>query len=130
MVFGDDYQTYWNKPHRAPDYHARAIALRLARLFARETGKLPTTGTTADDGDPSTPYSRALRDIFEILGFKTTQRNYAEWAIQQITENDLAPPSRLFSGLLGPDIVPETDLIAGTSPSATADTADEKRDVD
>lgn len=108
-------ETYWNKGNRAPDYYARAIALWLARLLARETVKLPTTPITADTGDPSTQYSRALSEAFEILGFKKTQSGYATWSAQQMTENDLEPHSGIFGGILRPGIVPESDLL--TTPS-------------
>lgn len=86
---------YWNIKHRAPDYYAREIALRLARLFTREVGERPTLGTSAIDGQPSTSYARALAKVFETLEIKTNPRSPAEWAVGQIKESDTEPPVTL-----------------------------------
>lgn len=80
---------FWNLSHRAPDHYARAIALRLGRVFAKETGQRPTIGTSGETGDPSTSYARALKEVFDLLGIHTVVRSPAEWAIEQLTENDL-----------------------------------------
>lgn len=82
---------YWSLSHRAPDYYARSIALRLAKLYARETETRPTVGTSGETGDPSTGYLRALKETFEVLGIGTGVRSPAEWAVQQIGEEDLEP---------------------------------------
>lgn len=82
---------FWNVKHRAPDYYARTIALRVAKLYARETGQRPTFGTSGETGDPSTGYSRALGEIFALLGIKTAVRSPAEWAIAELTDEDLRP---------------------------------------
>ncbi len=87
----DQEATYWSSPHRAPNHYARTIALRLAKLVARETGQKPTFGTSRDGGHPSTEYGRALEEIFELLGIKAHVRHPAKWAIEQITESDLKP---------------------------------------
>lgn len=81
---------FWNVKHRAPDYYARAIALRLAKLYAREAGKRPTLGTSPISGEPSTTFGRALQEIFAILEITATVRPYAKWAVEQLTEDDLA----------------------------------------
>ncbi|MEP3329291.1 hypothetical protein [Sedimentitalea sp.] len=82
---------FWNLPHRAPDHYARAIALRLARLFAKETRQRPTVGTSGETGDPSTSFTRALKEVFDLLEIQTVVRSPAEWAIEQLTEDDLKP---------------------------------------
>jgi hypothetical protein len=83
---------FWRRPNRAPNYYARTIALRFARLIARETGKRPTLGTSRDGGHPSTDFGRALEEIFFVLDIKAHFRSPAKWAIAQLTEADLAQP--------------------------------------
>ncbi|MEO1028814.1 MAG: hypothetical protein AAFX02_07120 [Pseudomonadota bacterium] len=75
--------------HRAPDYYARAIALRLARLYASEVGERPTYGTSGETGEPSTGYTRALRDVFEILEIDAREKIYATWAVKHLNDDDL-----------------------------------------
>lgn len=84
-------ERFWNINHRAPDYYAREIALRLARLYAREVGEFPTLGTSPVDGSPSTAFTRALQQVFQVLGIKSQPRSPAEWAVGQLTEEDLKP---------------------------------------
>jgi hypothetical protein len=88
---------YWSVDHRPPNYYARTIALRLAKLFARETGKFPTIGTTSDGSTPSTAYARALEETFQILSIGQDVRGPGEWAVSQITEGDLEPRSYVSS---------------------------------
>ncbi|WP_149755224.1 hypothetical protein [Roseivivax sediminis] len=97
----DQEARFWSLPHRAPDYHARAVALRLAKLYARETGQRPTYGTSGETGDPSTTFSRALRDVFKMAGIKSGVRTYAEWAIEQLDESDLQAPQNALGSILG-----------------------------
>ncbi|MEP1575750.1 hypothetical protein [Roseibium album] len=89
----DQREEFWNLPHRAPDYYARAIALRLARLYAREVGERPTYGTSGETGEPSTGYTRALRDAFKILEIEAREKVYASWAVNQLTDDDLKSQS-------------------------------------
>lgn len=98
----DQKSKFWSLSHRAPDYHARSLALRLAKLFARETGERPTTGTSGETGEPSTSFSRALAEVFEILGIKSGIRGPAEWSVNEIVEDDLKPPIKYLSGLASP----------------------------
>ncbi|MFN7222738.1 MAG: hypothetical protein ACK4MS_01805 [Paracoccaceae bacterium] len=84
----DQEKEFWNVPNRAPDYFARTIALRFARLFARQKGKRPTFGTSRDGGHPSTVFGRALEEVFEVLEIATHIRGSAVWAIEQLTEDD------------------------------------------
>ncbi len=86
-------ERFWSIKHRAPDYYARTIALRLAKLFARKVGKRPTYGTAPTGDNPSTSYGRALEEVFEILEIKQNVRTHAKWAVQRIIEEDLLPPS-------------------------------------
>lgn len=97
----DQEEKFWNVSNRGPDYHARAVALRLAKLYARETGQRPTFGASGITGDPSTTYSRALRDIFKIAGIKGRVRTYAEWAVHQLKDGDLRPAKDVLGGILG-----------------------------
>ena len=97
----DQKTKFWNLKHRAPDYYARAIALRLAKLFARVTGERPTTGTSAITGEVSTSYTRALEEVFEFLTIKSNVRTPAEWAVSQLTEDDLKPETETMGSLLG-----------------------------
>ncbi len=99
---GNEREEFWNLNHRAPDYYARAIALRLAKLFAKETGRKPTYGQSGETGEPSTTYSRALKEVFGVLQIGAQERNPAEWAVSQISDADLRPVSLgLLGGILG-----------------------------
>lgn len=95
----DQEQEFWTVSHRPPKYYARSIALRLARLYAKKTGKKPTFGTAREGSYPSTDYGRALEQIFEILEIKADVKKAAEWALDQLTEDDLNPPPRGLMGL-------------------------------
>ncbi|MGJ8615534.1 MAG: hypothetical protein ACSHWS_01765 [Sulfitobacter sp.] len=98
----DQELQFWSVPYRAPNYYARTIAVRLARVYAAEKRKVPTFGTSRDGGHPSTEYGRALEDIFQILGIKARVSNAAKWALGQLTEDDVnPPPTGLMGGLLG-----------------------------
>lgn len=94
----DQEQEFWSVAHRPPNYYARTIALRLARLYAREMHKKPTSGTARDGGHPSTDFGRAVEQIFAILEISADIRGPSEWAIAQLTEDELLPETK---GVLG-----------------------------
>lgn len=75
---------YWSVSHRPPNYHARIIALRLARLYADEVRTCPTIGVSGDTGGPSTAYGRALERCFEVLNIHADFRSAGEWAVSCI----------------------------------------------
>lgn len=87
----DQEVEFWSGNSRPPNHYARTIALRFARWIASNTGKRPTFGTSRDGGHPSTDYGRALEEVFELLGIKANFRRAAEWAIGQLTDDDLRP---------------------------------------
>lgn len=98
----DQEKQFWSVPHRPPNYYARTIALRLARLYAKELRKAPTFGTARDGKHPSTDFGRALEQVFTVLGIKASATKAAEWAVGQLTEEDIHPPAQsLLGGLLG-----------------------------
>ncbi|MFY0645928.1 hypothetical protein [Sulfitobacter geojensis] len=82
---------FWNVPHRAPDYYARAIANRLAKLYAHKTGRKPTSGTSGMTGDASTSFTKALEQIFKLLEIRSGVRSPADWAIKHLSEEDFEP---------------------------------------
>ena len=93
---------YWNVSNRPPNYFARAIALRFARFYAQQTGKRPTFGFSKGGPFPSTDYGRLLEEIFNILEIHAHVRSPAEWAIEQIVDEDMKPPeASSIGGLLG-----------------------------
>ncbi len=93
---------FWSVSYRAPKSYARTIALRLARLYALHKRQKPPFGTARDGNHPSTDFGRALEEIFDILNIEATVRNPAEWAIDQLTEDEINPPvNRLLGGLFG-----------------------------
>ncbi|WP_420415356.1 hypothetical protein [Roseibium sp.] len=98
----DQKDLFWSIKHRPPDYYARFIALRLAKLYAREAGTRPTTGSSSEDGEPSTSYTRALKDVFELLGISVGVRLPAEWALNELTEDDINPPNPFMSNMTEP----------------------------
>lgn len=93
---------FWNVGHRPPNYYARTIAIRFARFYAGQTRTRPTFGTARDGGHPSTDYGRILEEVFQILGINADIRGPAEWALTQITDEDVNPPrTGLMGGLFG-----------------------------
>lgn len=98
----DQKDQFWNIKHRAPDYYARFIALRLAKLYARETGIRPTIGSSGENGEPSTSYTRALKDVFELLGISIRVRLPADWALNELTEDDIKPTNPFMSNMTEP----------------------------
>lgn len=98
----DQEKEFWTVKSRPPNYYARTIALRTARLYMREKGERPKYGTQRDSGEPSTSFARGLQRIFEILEIDAGIRGPAEWAIKQLTDEDLNPPQNaLMGGLRG-----------------------------
>lgn len=87
----DQESEFWSTKSRPPKYYARTIALRLARLYARETGERPTVGTSREGGHPSTDFARAVEEVFEILDIDADVRRPAKWAVSQLTDEDLMP---------------------------------------
>lgn len=105
---------FWSKPHRAPNYYARIIALRFARFYARTTGQKPTFGISSTGTHPSTDFGRLLEEVFSILKINASIRGPAEYAIEQITEQDIRPQAPLdsLSEFLGSDQnQPSSELI-------------------
>ncbi|WP_416882852.1 hypothetical protein [Marivita sp.] len=107
---------FWNVPHRAPDYYARAIANRLAKLYARETGQRPTSGSSPVSGASSTSFTKALEQIFEVLGIQSGTRSPADWAIEHLTEEDFMPHQNALANLGFPidDNPPQMGSLLGT----------------
>ncbi len=103
----DQELEFWSNKSRPPNHYARTIALRFAREIARETGEKPTVGTSRDGGHPSTDYARALEEIFQLLKIRANVRRAANWAVEQLTPEDLEPQFRnalgsVFGGLRPP----------------------------
>ncbi len=94
-------EAFWTVASRPPNYYARAIALRFARFYARQTGKKPTFGTSSDGPHPSTDYGRILEAVFAILGIDANIKSPGEWAISMIQDEDVNPPANALAGLLG-----------------------------
>ena len=85
---------FWNTSGRAPNDYARTIALRFGKRIERETGTCPTVGTSSDGNHPSTDFGRALEDVFQILGIDANFRRAAQWAVAQLSDDDLRPDMR------------------------------------
>jgi hypothetical protein len=104
----DQEKEFWAVTNRPPNYHARIVALRLARLYAKRLGAYPTFGTARDGGHPSTDFAKALEKVFSIIGISANIRGPAEWAIKQLTEADVKPdPIGLMGSLLGAPTLPD-----------------------
>ncbi len=55
-----------------------------------------------DSGEASTCFARGPKRIFEILEIDASIHGPAEWAIEQLSDEDLRPPQNaLMGGLLG-----------------------------
>ena len=91
---------FWSVGNRPPNYYARVIALRFARLFAGRSGGRPTFGISSEGSHPSTQYGRALEEVFRILGILANVRKAAEWALAQLTEDDWRPKGNALASSL------------------------------
>ena len=96
----DQETEFWTVTNRPPNYFARTIALRTARKYARAKGEYPTLGTSRDSGEPSTAYARCLKEVFRILKIEAAIRGPAEWAISQLSDEDIKPPQGLLGNAL------------------------------
>jgi len=95
----DQERQFWTISHRSPNYYARTIALRLARLYAREKSRRPTFGISSEGNHPSTDFGRALEDVYRILKIKASIRSSAVFAIEQLTDDDIRPQTNALGGL-------------------------------
>lgn len=100
-------KSYWSAPGRPPDHYARVMALRLAKLYAKQFKKMPTIGTASDGDYPSTDYGRLLQELFELLDIGTGFRLPGEWAIAQLSEDDVpkAIVPKLAKNLFFPNLL-------------------------
>lgn len=79
------------RPGRPRNEAAYAVALELARLYAKVTGRRPTY--SEDPNGVSGEYTPALRDVFDSLGWSDiTLSGPAEAAKKKITDEDLDHP--------------------------------------
>jgi hypothetical protein len=95
----DQERFFWSGKSRPPNYYARTIALRVARLVARHSGKYPTNGKSREGNHPSTDFGRSLEEIFNILGIKAHFLGPGKWAVGQLTDEDLVQPFNALAGL-------------------------------
>lgn len=105
----DQEKEFWSGTSRPPNHYARTIALRVARYIAQETGEVPTMGISREGNHPSTDYGRALEEIFSILKLEANFRRPGQWAISQLTEQDLKKPYNALRGLPGTYAPPPPD---------------------
>lgn len=96
----DQEKQFWNVTNRPPNYYARTIALRLARLYAREKGQRPTFGVSREGNFPSTDFGRALEEVYTVLDISASFRNAARWAIEQLTDEDMRPQRNALAAFL------------------------------
>lgn len=94
----DQEKQFWTVSNRPPNHYARTIALRLARLYAKDKHQRPTFGIARDGNHPSTDFGRALEEVYSVLGIKAAVRKPAEWAIGELTEEDINPPVNALAG--------------------------------
>ncbi|MCA8908518.1 MAG: hypothetical protein KDA64_11630, partial [Rhodospirillaceae bacterium] len=80
---------------RKPNLKAHYVARDLAEYFAQQKHERPTYGTNSD-GRPSTPYTRCLAEIFQILEIDADLRGPAEAAVGAITDEDLNRQASAF----------------------------------
>lgn len=77
---------------------AYAVARELALLYAKVTGKRPTYAESQDG--LSGEFTPALREVFDALGWKETSlKNYAQDAVESVTETDMRYEEKGFEGL-------------------------------
>lgn len=69
----DQEALFWTSANRSKNPYPCTIALRFARFYMSQTGKLPKFGTTNHDGKASTIFANHLFDVFNILGGSVAQ---------------------------------------------------------
>lgn len=100
MELADQEREFWSGASRPPNHYARTIGLRLARLYAQEKQEFPTVGVSGEGGHPSTAFTRALQEVFELLEIKSNVRNAASWAVAQLSDQDIGRPTNAPRGLM------------------------------
>lgn len=115
MELADQEREFWSGASRPPNHYARTIGLRLARLYAQEKGEFPTVGVSGDGGHPSTVFTRALQEVFELLEITSNVRNAASWAVAQLSKRDVGQPVNALSGLMGYMAEQPTSVLAALS---------------
>ena len=95
-------EDFWSASHRAPAPYPRLIALRLAKVYANYWQEKPKANTSSHGKDATGRYSQSIEEIFEILKIDQHFLQPAQWAVKQITQEDLdALKSRHnFGGIL------------------------------
>lgn len=120
MELADQECEFWSGASCPPNHYARTIGLRPARLYTQEKRELPTVGVSGDGGHPSTAFTRALQEIFELLKIKSNVRNAASWAVVQLSDHDIGKPTNALRGLM--------DYVAKQPPNARAVLAAEMKE--
>lgn len=83
---------FWTDHGARTNHHARAIAFRLAHLFAFVTKEKPTYGIASDGSGPSTAYTRALEAIFDLLEIESGFISPAKFAVSSLKSEHFTTP--------------------------------------
>lgn len=98
----EEKQLFWAAAHNHAHPHARALALRLAKFYASETGLRPTRKTRERYSEASTSYALALAELFEIMSIPRDTRAPMVWAINRITDDDLLSFEQIIERAMSP----------------------------
>jgi len=76
---------------------ARKVADQMAEIYVLGMGKLPTSGTKPDNSnEPSTQFSRAVRDVYRLLDIDAHFMGPCERAVAALEADDGAGLKRLY----------------------------------
>ncbi len=83
-----EVKRYWSSPNRTRIHKAYLIAEQIAEIHVFGLGKRPTYGT--NDGRPSTPFCRAVKRVFDLLGIEKGFMEPCKAATKNLTDKRLA----------------------------------------
>ncbi|PWE29244.1 hypothetical protein DDZ14_17885 [Maritimibacter sp. 55A14] len=87
---------YWTGRGASPKVSANQVASTMAEIYVIGLGKMPTEGEAYDSGEPSTKFSKTVRDVFEHINLRAHFREPCRRAIKELKENDKEKFHRLL----------------------------------
>ncbi len=83
-----EIRDYWTKIGRPTAHPARRVAEKLAEIYVLGLGKRPTYGVK--NGRPSTPFCRAVKRVYDLLGIESDFLEPCKAATKRLADGRLA----------------------------------------
>lgn len=87
----------WSGRGPSANHSSREVAEKMAEIYVLGLGKMPTYGRKPDSSEPSTDYSRAVRDVFGKIQLLAHFGEPCKQAIEMLKENDSAKYNALLT---------------------------------